>query len=42
MKRRGTMGNKWRVLLIVLVLALGGVLAGCKGADQSSAEGKAG
>ena len=36
------MGNKWRVLLIVLVLALGGVLAGCKGADQSSAEGKAG
>ncbi|MER2458920.1 extracellular solute-binding protein [Bacillus subtilis] len=35
------MGNKWRVLLIVLVLALGGVLAGCKGADQSSAEGKA-
>lgn len=36
------MGNKWRVLLIVLVLALGGVLAGCKGTDQSSAEGKAG
>lgn len=35
------MGNKWRVLLIVLVLALGGVLAGCKGTDQSSAEGKA-
>lgn len=37
------MGNKWRVFLIVLVLVLafGGVLAGCKGADQSSAEGKA-
>ncbi|MCY9397281.1 peptide ABC transporter substrate-binding protein, partial [Bacillus inaquosorum] len=37
------MGNKWRVFLIVLALALafGGVLAGCKGADQSSAEGKA-
>ena len=31
------MGNKWRVLLIVLVLALGGVLAGCKGADPESA-----